>query len=66
MARSLPESVAEDVREHLRRFPRQALHAALLGLSHPDTAEWLAWEAPFPDDMNALLRDLRRNPSRAR
>ncbi|HUF55842.1 MAG TPA: RluA family pseudouridine synthase [Thermohalobaculum sp.] len=65
-ARSLPEGVPEDLRAHLRRFPRQALHAASLGLSHPGTGEWLSWESPPPDDIDALLRDLRRIGSPAR
>ena len=30
---------------------RQALHAARLGLAHPDSAEWLWFEAPPPPDL---------------
>ena len=36
-------------------FPRQALHAATLGFFHPATRERLAFEAPLPEDMAALL-----------
>lgn len=36
-------------------FPRQALHAFRLGLIHPASKEEMAWEAPLPDDMAALL-----------
>src|SRR6266851_3495190 len=35
-------------------FPRQALHARLLGFHHPVTGEWLAFESPLPADMAEL------------
>lgn len=38
-----------------RVFKRQALHAARLGLIHPVSQAEMAWEAPLPDDMQALL-----------
>ena len=40
-------------------FPRQALHAAVLGFDHPASAERLVFEAPMPEDMEALLAALR-------
>jgi 23S rRNA pseudouridine1911/1915/1917 synthase len=39
-------------------FARQALHARRLGIEHPVTRRDLAWEAPMPADMQALLDDL--------
>jgi 23S rRNA pseudouridine1911/1915/1917 synthase len=39
-------------------FPRQALHAWTLSLRHPRSGQALAIEAPIPDDMRALARDL--------
>ena len=39
-------------------FPRQALHAWKMSLRHPRTTELLSLEAPLPDDMRALARDL--------
>ncbi|WP_299947739.1 RluA family pseudouridine synthase [uncultured Ruegeria sp.] len=44
----------------VRTFPRQALHAAVLGFEHPVTGEALRFEAPLPQDMTALLESLRR------
>ncbi len=41
-----------------RAFPRQALHAALLGFDHPVTGEALRFEAPLPPDMATLLAAL--------
>jgi 23S rRNA pseudouridine1911/1915/1917 synthase len=39
-------------------FPRQALHARLLGFSHPATGEKLTFESPLPMDMEELLTNL--------
>ncbi|MEQ8346209.1 MAG: RluA family pseudouridine synthase [Sneathiellaceae bacterium] len=39
-------------------FPRQALHAAMLGFRHPVTAEAMRFETPPPADLAALLAAL--------
>ena len=46
----------------VRDFPRQALHAAVLGFTHPVSGEEMRFEAPLPDDMEQLL-DLLRRPA---
>jgi 23S rRNA pseudouridine1911/1915/1917 synthase len=40
-------------------FPRQALHAAVLGFVHPVNGALMRFEAPLPDDMASLLEILR-------
>ncbi len=40
-------------------FPRQALHAALLGFEHPLSGQRLDFESPLPADMAALSEKLR-------
>lgn len=35
--------------------PRQALHAKTLGFIHPRTREFIRFDSPLPDDMEALL-----------
>ncbi|MCE9633612.1 MAG: 23S rRNA pseudouridine(1911/1915/1917) synthase RluD [Methylophilales bacterium] len=45
--------------ETLRAFPRQALHAARLGLIHPATGEFMQWRSELPEDMKTLLATLR-------
>jgi 23S rRNA pseudouridine1911/1915/1917 synthase len=40
-------------------FWRQALHARTLGFRHPFTGQDVRVEAPLPDDMEALVLDLR-------
>ena len=42
-----------------KAFSRQALHAAVLGFTHPITAEKLRFESPIPADMQELFRALR-------
>ena len=42
-------------RAALTGFPRQALHAALLGFRHPVTGAALRFESPMPADMAALV-----------
>jgi 23S rRNA pseudouridine1911/1915/1917 synthase len=56
-----PAGASEPLREKLRHFHRQALHAKRLGLVHPLSGEWMEWEAPLPDDMQQLLEVLRED-----
>lgn len=42
-------------------FPRQALHAQRLELSHPQQGKRMMWEAALPEDINGLLRTLRQH-----
>ena len=42
-----------------KQFKRQMLHARTLALVHPNTSEYMRFEAPIPDEMNALLKILR-------
>ncbi|SOC05149.1 RluA family pseudouridine synthase [Rhodobacter maris] len=41
-------------------FPRQALHAATLGFTHPVTGEELSFTSPLPADLTALIETLRQ------
>lgn len=52
---ALPQSLMTAV----KTFPRQALHAARLGLIHPASGEQMLWAAELPDDMKRLLEVLR-------
>lgn len=54
-----PKNASEELREMLRQFKRQALHAAMLSLYHPITGEQMTWHADIPDDMVALTNLLR-------
>lgn len=43
----------------VQNFPRQALHAAVLGFTHPVSGEEMRFEAPLPQDMSDLIETLR-------
>lgn len=57
----VPTRITPALRDTLDGFKRQALHASLLGLNHPETGEYIEWRAPMPQDMAKLLDDLREN-----
>lgn len=54
----VPAGATEHLRDTLGQFSRQALHARTLTLLHPETAAELSWEAPIPDDFQALIAAL--------
>lgn len=41
-------------------IPRQCIHAAILEFVHPRTGELLKLSAPMPDDMKAVVEELRK------
>jgi 23S rRNA pseudouridine1911/1915/1917 synthase len=46
--------------EAAANFPRQALHAYILGFQHPSTHKAIRFESPWPADLARLLASLRR------
>ncbi|CAA7621573.1 Ribosomal large subunit pseudouridine synthase D [Candidatus Terasakiella magnetica] len=58
-ARSKKSSgLSTEARDRLAAFPRQALHAYLLGFSHPTKGYALRFESLMPPDFNALEKFL--------
>lgn len=57
----LPKGASDDFIASLRGFQRQALHAAQLSLFHPETEEWMTWKAPLPQDMQDLLKAVKKD-----
>ena len=47
------------LRERLRKFHGQALHALTLGFTHPITDEWMEFRAEPPAGLAGLISDLR-------
>lgn len=47
--------LAEPAGSAVKAFPRQALHAAVLGFEHPVTGEEMRFEAPLPPDISGLI-----------
>ena len=54
----MPAGASESLRQALRQFRRQALHAYQLGFEHPTTHEYQEWTAQLPEDMETLLHML--------
>ena len=59
----MPDNLARNGLSQMRKFDRQALHAAYLGFSHPVTGEALSFETPLPADMLSLLEFIEGNVS---
>lgn len=60
----VPAGISDELRNALNTFPRQALHATLLALEHPETGEEIEWEVEVPDDMAEILDLLRAEDER--
>jgi 23S rRNA pseudouridine1911/1915/1917 synthase len=57
----MPKCINEELKQYLQNFKRQALHAKRLGLIHPTTGKQIEWQAPLPEDMQQLLRLLKKD-----
>ncbi|MCW4149752.1 23S rRNA pseudouridine(1911/1915/1917) synthase RluD [Halomonas sp. 18H] len=55
----LPAGAGDTLKELLREFPRQALHARKLAFVHPTSGATMTFRAPLPDDLLMLLDFLR-------
>lgn len=42
------------------RFPRQMLHAKVLGFTHPVTGKEMRFTSPLPDDMQSAIKELKK------
>lgn len=56
--RTVPLGGTEADNETVRRFPRQALHACRLALTHPASGKRLTFESEPPEDIRCLLQAL--------
>lgn len=52
------KALSEAARTAIAQFPRQALHAAVLGFTHPVSGQDMRFEAPLPADMAQLVETL--------
>ncbi|MGE0625795.1 MAG: 23S rRNA pseudouridine(1911/1915/1917) synthase RluD [Pseudomonadales bacterium] len=61
----VPPGAARPLVRLLQQFPRQALHAWQLGLTHPGTGESMHFDSPLPDDLVELIEALRADAAGA-
>jgi 23S rRNA pseudouridine1911/1915/1917 synthase len=57
----MPKGATASLRQQLRLFKHQALHASELDLIHPFTKKRLTWQAPLPEDMCNLIEILKQD-----
>jgi 23S rRNA pseudouridine1911/1915/1917 synthase len=57
--RTYGRKIELEVRKRKVFFPRQMLHAELLGFEHPASGEFREFSSPLPEDMEAAIRDLK-------
>ena len=55
-----PKKADEALKDVLKGFNRQALHAKKLTLMHPISGEEMSWKAPLPQDLQDLLQVLEK------
>ncbi len=60
---ALPAGISQPLKQAIRGFKRQALHAKRLGFSHPVSGDRLSFEAKLPDDMQNMIELLRQDAS---
>jgi 23S rRNA pseudouridine1911/1915/1917 synthase len=58
-AQLLRGEVRRDPKDETLLLSRQALHAARLEISHPQSGQPLVFEAPLPEDLERVLEELR-------
>ena len=52
-------SVESELKDAIRQFPRQALHAQFLSFVHPKTSQVVDFKCAIPNDLADLLEELR-------
>lgn len=59
------KGMSDELKNCIRQFKRQALHAFEIGFEHPDTKEWMTFTADLPEDMQHLIEVLRQDADRS-
>lgn len=54
-----PKKMNQTLKNALKTFNRQALHAKKLALIHPKSFKEMSWKSPLPQDLQDLLQTLR-------
>jgi 23S rRNA pseudouridine1911/1915/1917 synthase len=62
--RRVPAGAPECLAQVLQDFPRQALHAVQLELSHPVSHEPMQWRSGLPEDMQKLINTLKQHATK--
>jgi len=57
---NITSNIKSQIRNLLEMMPRQALHAKVLGFTHPHTKEKIRFETELPDDMKNIIGKIKQ------
>ena len=55
-----PKGATEELKVAIKEFPRQALHAKKLSITHPRDNKELTWKSKLPEDLDTMINILRK------
>jgi len=58
-----PKGATEELKQAIKNFPRQALHAKNLSINHPKVNKELSWKSKLPEDIDNMINVLRKYDS---
>jgi len=58
-----PKGATDELKVAIKNFPRQALHAKKLSITHPKDNKELSWKSKLPEDLNYMINVLRKYDS---
>jgi len=58
-----PKGATDELKQAIKNFPRQALHAKKLSIKHPIDNKELSWKSKLPEDLDNMINILRKYDS---
>jgi len=58
-----PKGASDELKQAIKNFPRQALHAKKLSIIHPGDNKELSWKSKLPEDLDTMINILREYDS---
>ena len=58
-----PKGATDELKQAIKNFPRQALHAKKLSIKHPGDNKELSWKSKLPEDLDNMINILREYDS---
>jgi len=58
-----PKGATDELKQAIKNFPRQALHAKTLSIKHPKDNTELSWKSKLPKDLDYMINVLRKYDS---
>jgi len=58
-----PKGASDELKQAIKNFPRQALHAKKLSITHPKDNKEISWKSKLPEDLDNMINILRKYDS---